>query len=572
MKKNLAKNNYLLLINVILIIAAAVIALKTITPLETAKKAYSSASYYIIFALVAAWVLQWIYWMELKSISFGSLLRREWKNILFCLLVAGIVFVSVKPYFRILADETNLVAVSKSMIYDHGIDNSTMGKWYYGNYNSFSAEAPTRPLLFPFLVHLLHAVTGYHVFNVFLANYLFFAALLFMVLYLFSKEYGPAWGVAAVFAVCAQPVVIQTATSGGFDLLNLVFALLVFFTLKLFLIDGTAETFSLLWITGLMFSHVRYESMVFFAMIPVLLLLMRKIRWQYFQSSLVYGLTPIFILPLVWGKIYYLSLKDPFQTKGQDAFGLKYVLINCKNFFQSFFLPDPLFPYSVIVNWLAAAGLILIGFRMISRKHDQPDAKNLPLLIITALFIISYLSFTFYWGAGWAKHPSTSRYFVIYAAALSLIAVMGLEKIAAFKTRPVLAVLLMAGLFCFYQSRNIEDRFIQTQILPRQYTRALDFIMKQDTKNLVIITDRPGMYTVHNFGAASFGYANQHSKQLLSELRRHLFQDIFVIQEIGYKTQAPASNTRLDQSFILETLYEFQNAESRYIRISKVKL
>jgi hypothetical protein len=101
---------------------------------------------------------------------------------------------------------------------------------------------------------------------------------------------------------------------------------------------------------------------------------------------------------------------------------------------------------------------------------------------------------------------------------------------------------------------------------------TLDFLKRNYSRSdIVIIAERPGLYTPHLWGAVSFFYANRHLKGLTQQLNQHLFQDMLAIQKIQYANHQPTASTRLD-NVKLETLYEVQTKGDWYIRFSKVSL
>lgn len=82
------------------------------------------------------------------------------------------------------------------MTFDKTIYNTTMGKWYYGNFHRLHHEFPKRPFGYPYAVHLLHIVRGYSYQNGFIFNGLCLFALLSAVYVLASRALGFRGGVA----------------------------------------------------------------------------------------------------------------------------------------------------------------------------------------------------------------------------------------------------------------------------------------------------------------------------------------------------------------------------------------
>ena len=82
-----------------------------------------------------------------------------------------------------------------------------MGKYYYGNYNSINNEIEKRPLVFPFLVNIIHTLIGFRYQNPFILNFIVMFLLLsgiYIIVRVFSDT--PS-ALAALFLVISYPVV-----------------------------------------------------------------------------------------------------------------------------------------------------------------------------------------------------------------------------------------------------------------------------------------------------------------------------------------------------------------------------
>jgi hypothetical protein len=86
-----------------------------------------------------------------------------------------------------------------------------------------------------------------------------------------------------------------------------------------------------------------------------------------------------------------------------------------------------------------------------------------------------------------------------------------------------------------------------------------------------MIAERPGQFTVANYGAVGFGYANRYKASLLGDLNRGLVSNIWVFQKYSYETGRPLVDQNLQAEFQLEPVKEFLVTATEFIRISKVK-
>ena len=120
-----------------------------------------------------------------------------------------------------------------------------------------------RPYFFPFLVSLVHDLTGYRVANMFAVNVACAAALLGL-LYWFAREIaGRAEALLAVALFCLMPLFGQNETGAGMDLHNLTMVALVACLGVLYLRVPTEDRLSLFVLGAVLLTQSRYESILF---------------------------------------------------------------------------------------------------------------------------------------------------------------------------------------------------------------------------------------------------------------------------------------------------------------------
>ena len=89
--------------------------------------------------------------------------------------------------------------------------------------------------------------------------------------------------------------------------------------------------------------------------------------------------------------------------------------------------------------------------------------------------------------------------------------------------------------------------------------------------NILIVTDRPGMYSVHQWGAVDFNYANTHQARIKNDFNRKLYQEVLVLQLIDYATGNAVKGTSLTADFDMEVAFEAQFNATAKMRISRLK-
>jgi hypothetical protein len=554
----------------LILAATGVLAFFTVIDRPRTYFFFSTVSYYLILAAVVYWTVSFLGYIRESRANRQIFWQSYGRGLIFSLLLAGLIFFSVKPYFRILSDEANLLAVSKSMTYERRTDNVTMGMTYYHNFYPLNRETEHRPLLFPFLTHLLHTVLGYRASNPFVLNFLVLSALFFLIFSMIKHIRGNIAAYAAVVLVAAQPIVSQNATSGGLDLLATFLMLLGFWALYRYLETSSGPSFQFLWATLILFSLTRYESWALAAVLIAGLALHGKLKPALFSTSLLYPLTPLLGLPYVWQRLIAFSKANQFETPpGVAAFSLNHFLEHSGIFLKSLMRFDFYLPFATLVQIGGVLAILYFLGRSLAGSWPQKKMHR-DFLWITSLASLAFWGILAAYHSGDIAHPSTSRYFVYFAVLFSVLLALGLFELRFFRDKPHAAWLVAALAFVLYHPQSVEDRYCNTQILARQYRDVMSLLKKQKDPNILVIAERPGLFTVHDVGSVNFVYANQHKEELLLQLGRHLFKDIFVVQDIRYDTMQPSAETALDPGIWLEPLMEKENTAEDFTRVSRV--
>jgi hypothetical protein len=187
------------------------------------------------------------------------------------------------------------------------------------------------------------------------------------------------------------------------------------------------------------------------------------------------------------------------------------------------------------------------------------------------------ICFSYNWGK--PQHAASARLFlwldtfVSFAAAwlLTVVAtrVAALRATASARSGAVATWLVCAVLFAMHVPAASEARFINALLLTRQAAETWRFFDRLGQKRILILSDRPGLFTIMNYGAVDITTAD--SAGLLFELSRHLYADIYLVQEVDLATGRPRPAFAVWPDVAKETVYEFQNTDVDSIRIARVK-
>jgi len=399
------------------LIAFLFLLIYSLTSKKVMYNLFSYTSYYLTWLLIIVWSVQTALVIRAGQFSLKALLKKHCQGIVIALILTSLVFATVRVRFKTLSDETNMLAVSKSMLNDKTIFNSTMGMYYYGNYNQIHNELPIRPLVFPFLTHLLHVVTGFRYQNPFVLNFIIMFLFLSGVYIITRKFLDIPSSIAAMLLILSYPVFTIFGTSGCFDLLNTAFFFLVMVAVYHFLKNPSSTTFGLIFSSLLMLSNIRYESIIFLVIVP--LLLIKKMKWSYLKDcSYLLFITPLIILPYVWQRI----LKPGSHPHPTDVslFSLSSFKENITMILKNFIDFEYFLPYAGFLSIISILILIYLIVEVLRKKIPLKNYECYFIFVLAGSFLLSsFIYFSYFFGD--YTHPSTARFFITLSVALALV-------------------------------------------------------------------------------------------------------------------------------------------------------
>jgi hypothetical protein len=527
-------------------------------------------TYFVLMTMVAFWASTYI--VALKRISRDTLvawLKDNWRGLVLAAAVSLVAILSIQPALRVLADETNLLGVSKNLYFNRTADFATTGKWYYEAYWNLNVTTDRRPALFPFLLSLIHSFRGYSYTNAFHINAILIPLFVFVAYRLAKSLGGEVFGILAGAFVVAHPITLVSARSGGFDVMAGFFALV---SVKCFLDyarEPTANRLAMLWLNLCMLAHIRYEGAASIVASAVVLLALGMVKWEHVKPYLfVYAFTPLFALPRIWQTI--LKAGDSEQPLNATLFGWKHLSENTRNYFG--LLANPLDfrrPHSGLLLALGLVGCLVVARSLWKLAHERERKlvqERFAIFAVVWVGVMMVIYLPYFWGK--PLHPASARLFVPLDAFFSLMAAWVVTLLC--RRVPLwLPSILAAAVVCLHVSAASEGRFINELTLTRQAAQTWRFFEQIHDKNIMVVTDRPGLFTVMDYGSMDLSVAKQ-GTDLLFELSRHLYRDVYVIQEIDLTTKKPLPEFEIWPDKKKEAVLEFQNAENSTIRISRM--
>jgi len=555
------------------------LALVVVLVLGVAETSYAQwlfvhTTYFFLLATVLCWVGTYLHAArDLRRETLVAWLKENWPGLVIAFVLTVVAWLAIHPALRILSDEANLVGTSKNLFSSRTATFTVSGKNYYDSYWDVDVAIDRRPALFPFLVSLVHVVCGYSYRNVFLFNLLVLPAFV-LVSYQLAKSLGgetsgETFAIVASLLVVAHPITLIAVRSGGFDFLALFFSLLVLKSVLDHLREPSAARLAILWMNLCMFAEIRYESALFIVPVVALLLLFRTVSWSILRPyAFIYVLTPAYLAPRVWQAVLRGSVPD--QEPGAIALSVENFFNNAREYFKPVLSPLNNYPaHAGIVIALGLIGCVLwLGWNR--RQLLAPDWKSPQLRF--AAFVAGWMLlqviivFSYVWGR--AQAPSAARLVIAIDTFFSFLAAWALTA-ALRRARPFVAVLLAIGVLAIHLPIAGQHRMLNRLTQTRETATAWRFFESLQEKRILIVTDRPDLFTIMDYGAMSFEAARQ-DPFLFEAFARHLFYDIYVVQQIKLSTGSPLPGYDIWPTRRLDTMLEYQNDADVLIRISRL--
>ncbi|MEJ2166646.1 MAG: glycosyltransferase family 39 protein [Desulfobacterales bacterium] len=483
------------------------------------------------------------------------------------------------PRFKVLNDETNLVGVSMSMYQSKTASVPIQGFNLGYKKPQFKTSIDKRPLLYPLLISFVHALRGYSAFNGFIVNFICGIFALF-VLYLFVYEHFPRiYALLSILILASLPNFVMWVTSSGFETLNLFFIIFTIFLFNRVIVTRNIQQAELLFLTLVLVSQCRYESVVYtIAIIFLLPMLLRKEAIS--QWSPISFISPALFIPIIW--LYRLYAEVPVVNKMAanvapvpnlfEAFKFSNLISNTPPNLLVFLGLDPHLGFSWFISAMSIAGIYLITKRLIVDYRSEGVHLRTMWLFGVATFILLYVvQVSFYLGN--MTIYTQNRFAMVYLPYMVLPAIY-FAYVVFKKTKntvKVFVVIFFVLHLIYFWPYGSQQLLVNSGALQYEYKKTLTYIKDhfKNSSDILVISERPYLFTVHYSGAVDFNYANQNTEIIL-DLGRKDFDHILVIQKCLYKTRAPLSSSRLSSTYHLVQLGKLNLTRFEYLRISEI--
>jgi hypothetical protein len=436
-----------------------------------------------------------------------------------------------------------------------------------------------RPLLYPLLVSFVHSLRGYSAYNGFVANFILGILTLF-VFYLFIADQFPRiYAQLAVLILASLPNFVMWVTSSGFETLNLFFIVCTFFLFKKVLASKSIQQAELLFLTLVLLSQCRYESIIFTVAIFFLLPILLK-KESISSFSIITFITPVLFIPTIWLPRLYAD--QPVINKIGNAaanmpnmwasFSFSNILSNSASNMNVFWGLDPHLGFSWVVSAISIAGIYLMTKRLVVKYRDTDSQFRGMWYFAVVTFCLLYLVQVSFYLGNMAIYTQ-NRLAMSYLPYMVVPAVFFIRQFSnsTHISKKILIFVFFVFHLIYFWPYGSQQLLVNAGSIPYQYNKTLSYLNEnfKRNSNMLIIAERPNLYVVHYKGAVDFTYANQNPEKIRDHYGRE-FDHILVLQKYLHKNQAPINNQRLHPFYRLAELKNLSLTQAEYLKISKL--
>jgi hypothetical protein len=543
-------------------------------PSTVALKLVQHAGYYFIFAAAAGFAV--VALRELRQQGDIRWDRHDWQLVALALIICLVWQFNEVHGFKVLMDELVLGGTSMTMHFDRDVFVPMKAHELDGEYIIFGGILDKRPLFFPFLVSVLHDMTGYRPSNVFVLNGILSFILLALVGRTGRLLSGSTFGGAlALLLLAGAPLLGLSATGGGFDLLNVAMICVLLLACDNFLRRPSANAQNLLLLSTVLLAQTRYESAVFVAATGFVLLLG---WWRERKPRFSWGLAaaPLLLLTIpLQNKLF--SLRPGYWSSAleDEPFSPKFFLGNLGHAVNFLFSLNDFQPTSLP---LAIAGVTCTPFAFIFLLRRWKGTVLAPdqsafLATGTAMIANTGLLMFYFWGQLDDFVATRLALPLLLLFALSSAFVLGRWFAQRQNLRVGVLVVSMLWLWLvaipFSAKANATKGFLSFNEVQLQER----FISAHPGRILFVIS-RPLPAILQRRPAMTLGMLNERPVEMEHHLKLRTFDDVFVMQRLqinpATREYEPRDDNALDPEFILETVEETQLQPLYVHRISRL--
>ncbi|ACB75047.1 glycosyltransferase family 39 protein [Opitutus terrae] len=523
----------------------------------------------------------WSVWQLVAWREFWLALRAGgWKVALLIGVVSLVLHLQERHGFKVVNDELVQVSTSQRMHFEREANGVARGYELGTQFILMQGDVDKRPLFYPFLLSIVHDVSGYKVENAFLLNALLTPVLFGLIYLVACRIHGRYAGVAAMLLFATIPLVTQAATGGGFEVLNLVMIVATLYLGLRYAENPTELSLAAFCLSGVLLAQVRYESVLF---VPCVIVVVVAITWINRRLLLPWAVLVAPLLLVIYPLQFNAFKVHPYLWQLDDrpseagVYSLSYFYDNVGRALRFFFAWDHSEPNSFLVGM---AGIIGVGFFLMWLYRRSRELPSSPGRLVFTLFIVTLgaqamLMLCYFWG----------RYDEVLTVRLSLpthlLFVLAFIFVFPELVRSARAWHWLTVTAAFYlavwtiptltrRAYVHENLAAETCNWNREYLAS-----RPDRDFLVIDPSMPLLWIAYQVPSISYDTLAERASQFLYHFQQRTFSECLVVQKMTVTdfdrgTLTPVPEFDLGPAVTLATVREKRFTPTYAIRLSRI--
>ena len=531
------------------------------------------------FELLAFLIFGWALWRtfcdDLRALHWRTL---DWTSVAVVGLSGIVLLVHETFGFKIVMDEIMLLGTSMSMHFDKTVLTPTRGNDIQGAFVVLDGIMDKRPLFFPFLLSLMHDLTGYRPVNAFILNGVLTFAFLGLVNVCGRMLAGRRAGWLGVLLFAGLPLLGQNATGGGFELLNIVMIIATLLLGARFVAKRDESSLTAFCYAALLLGQTRYESLIY--ALPAVILVL----WVWGQERRAILSWPVIFAPLLLlpyplqHRIFELRTSAwqlASKPEYSEPFSFSYITENLAHAEKFFFASPTDQPNSLtlsLLGWIAIPFFLLLAAKRVRTLRTEPPAVVASMIFSIGFMAQFLLMMCYFWGK--FDDPIIRRLSLPTHLWLVVAVMTVLPQFAAWFQRGLLGVAAFGAIASGVPSMAAHA-YTQEYLPGRETAWRRQFIAEQPRRDYLVIDNDSILWIAHQVSATSINQAMRRRDALVFHLRNRTFSGIYVFQRYNIDPATGAMTLRegddLGPNFVLEPVREERMQVLTLSRISRVK-